>query len=64
MKEIEEIVGLSVGQSQKTSHLRSFVFSNYWNLNNGNLLLESGKILKQKWHKTAKNGMLKLTYIK
>ena len=32
--------------------------------NNGNLLLESGEILKQKWHKTIKNGMLKLTCIK
>ena len=41
-----------------------FVFSNYQNLNNGNLLLESGQILKQKWHKTTKNCMLKLTYIK
>ena len=51
-------------QSRKTSHLRGFVFSNYQNLNNGNLLLESGEILKQKWHKTTKNGMLKLTYIK
>ena len=44
--------------------LRGFVFSNYRNLNNGNLLLESGEILKQKWHKKTKNGMLKLTYIK
>ena len=41
-----------------------FVFSNYRNLNNGNLLLESGEILKQKWHKATKNGMLKLTYMK
>ena len=51
-------------QSRKTSHSRGFVFSNYRNLNKGNLLLESGKILKQKWHKITKNGMLKLTYIK
>ena len=43
-------------QSRKTSHLRGFVFSNYHNLNNGNLLLESGEILKLKWHKTTKNG--------
>ena len=48
-------------QSQKTSHLRGFVFTNYRNLNKGNLLLETGKILKQKWHKTTKNGMLELT---
>ena len=54
----------TLSQSWKTSHLRGFVFSNYRNLNNGNLLLESGKILKQKWHKTTKNGMLKLTYMK
>ena len=48
-------------QLRKTSHLRGFVFSNYQNLNNGNLLLELGEILKQKWHKMTKNGMLKLT---
>ena len=46
------------------SHLRGFVFSNYWNLDNSNLLLESGEILKQKWHTATKNGMLKLTYMK
>ena len=51
-------------QSRKTSHLRGFVFSNYRNLNNGNLLLESGEILKQKWHKNTKNGMLKLKHMK
>ena len=51
-------------QSWKTFHLRVFVFSNYRNWNNGNLLLESGEILKQKWHKTTKNSMSKLTYIK
>ena len=50
-------------QSQKTSYLRGFIFSNYQNLNNGNLLLESGENDK-KWLKTTKNGMLKLTYIK
>ena len=37
---------------------RGFVFSNYQSLNNWNLLLESSKILKQKWHKTTKNGMI------
>ena len=48
-----------------TPPMRVFVFSNYrWSLNNWNLLLELGKILKQKWHKTTKNDMLKLTYIK
>ena len=31
-----------------------FVFTNYQNLNNGNLLLESDEILKQKWHKMKK----------
>ena len=36
----------------------------YLNLDNSNLLLESGEILKQKWHKATKNGMLKLTYMK
>ena len=44
--------------------MRGFVFSNYQSLNNWSFLLESGKILKQKWHYTTKNGMLKLTYIK
>ena len=48
--------------TRKTSHLRGFVFSNYRNLNNGNLLLELGEILKQKWYKTTKNGNVK-TYI-
>ena len=38
---------------------RGFVFSNYQNLNNGNLLLESGEILKQKWHKTTKKRHVK-----
>ena len=51
-------------QPQKTSHLRGFVFLNYRNLNNGNLLLGLGEILKQKLHKMTKNGMLKLTYKK
>ena len=32
--------------------------------NNWNLLLELGEILKWKWHKTTKYGMLKLTYMK
>ena len=50
--------------SWKTPQIRGFVFSNYWSLNDGNLLLESGEILKQKQHKTTKNGMLKLMYIK
>ena len=35
---------------------------NYQNLNNGNLLLESGENLKQKWHKTTKKWHVK-TYI-
>ena len=56
------IKSILCNQSRKTS--QDFVFSNYRNLNNGNLLLESGEILKQKWHKTTKKGMLKLTYIK
>ena len=52
-------------QSQKAPQMRGFVFSNYWNLNNLNLLLESDKIFKKKkWHKATKNGMLKLTYTK
>ena len=38
--------------------MKGFLFSNYQNLNNGNLLLESAEILKQKWHKTTKNGMV------
>ena len=38
--------------------------SNYWSLNNQNLLLESSNILKRKWHKTTKNGMLKLRLMK
>ena len=49
-------------QSQKTPQMRGFVFSNYWSLNNGNLLLDSGKILKQKWHKKDKKWHVK-TYI-
>ena len=44
--------------------MRGFIFSNYQSLNNGNLLLELGQILKRKWHKKTKNGMLKLTCIK
>ena len=55
----------SKGKYSVTPPMRVFVFSNYrWSLNNWNLLLELGKILKQKWHKTTKNDMLKLTYIK
>ena len=50
-------------QSRKTSYLRGFIFSNYQNLNNGNLLSQSCENDK-KWPKTTKNGMLKLTYIK
>ena len=37
-------------QSQKTPQTRGFFFSKHQSLNNGNLLLESGEILKQKWH--------------
>ena len=33
-------------------------------LNNGNLLLKSDEIFKQKRDKTTKNGMLKLTCMK
>ena len=51
-------------QSQKTTQTRGFFYSKHQSLNNGNLLLESGEILKQKWHKTTKNCVLKLTYIK
>ena len=49
------------GDREENPSNEGFVFSNYWNWN---LLLESGEILKQKWHWTTKNGMLKLTYIK
>ena len=49
-------------QSRKTSHLRGFVFSNYRNLNNGNLLFESGEILKQKMALNNKEWHVK-TYI-
>ena len=35
-------------QSRKTPQMRGFVFSNYQSLNNWNLLLELGEILKQK----------------
>ena len=42
---------------------RGSVSFSHRSLNNGNLLLELGEILKQKWHKTIKNGMLKLNYI-
>ena len=36
--------------SALTPQMRGFVFSNYRILNKWNLLLESGEILKQKWH--------------
>ena len=55
---------ICVWQSRKTPQMRGFVFSNYRSLNNWNLLLESGEFFKRKWHKTTKNGMLKLTYTK
>ena len=48
-----------IDYSGKTPQMSGFLFSNYQSLNNGNLLLESGEILKQKWQKTTKNGMLK-----
>ena len=51
----------TVWQLQK----KGFIFSNYQSQNNnGNPLFKSDNILKQKWHWTTKNGMLKCEYEK
>ena len=41
--------------------MRDYFFSNYQSLNNGNLFLELGEILKQKWQKKLKKSHVELT---
>ena len=53
---MENIAAQKILQSPKTPKMRGFVFSNYQNLNNGNLLLKSEETL-------ALNKMAMETYI-
>ena len=58
------LAGIRTPAAEFAFHIKYHYTMDPLTLNIWNLLLELGKVLKQKWHKTTKNDMIKLTYLK